>query len=615
MKLNAYISGALFLVLLASTFIYGDFFINSSFTPLFGYLIIASIFITASGVILLFAKSEKMRPIDAVTLLILFLWAVYILINVYLHDSVALVQSYLLVSFCLFGSIVLLLSASFLTLQSFFTAVNIIAGIEAVICLCQYLGLLKSFNSYFLVTGTWVNPNVTAMFLAMSFPVILTAALLQKKNWQWLLCMVVIMVLFTLKCRTAFAGAITALLVILHHRYNLVRLFRNKSYKSYRFFFLTLFVIVFAGVSWYAYNTKKASAEGRQLIWKLSSGMVAQKPFLGYGYGKFEKNYNLSQAMYFGAGKGTANEISNATFVYMCYNEFLENTVQGGIVGLLFFVLLLISLLSTSFNRSKNLQEHHLPCIKTSTGIGSNEPMIYMAAYAGIAAFAVMGFFNFTIQAIPAMCLFVLYAAIISSGSWLRQPRRTVFFKIYPKVVSGCLLIMCGAYYFFSVVNSAKGHIQNKIAFQTASKGDFSGSIQILKSLEKVLSSSESYWYTFGKVLLANKQYKTALSKLDKAKSYSSHPRLFMASGNAYEAIGMLPEAKMEYTMAKNIEPNRLAPRYALMRLSIGANDSLNAVRIANEIMALDPKLISNEADFYKREALSVKDKYNSLNK
>ncbi len=48
-------------------------------------------------------------------------------------------------------------------------------------------------------------------------------------------------------------------------------------------------------VMYYSYKTKQASADGRILIWKVSAGLLAGKPFGGYGYGLFEREYNLAQ--------------------------------------------------------------------------------------------------------------------------------------------------------------------------------------------------------------------------------------------------------------------------------------------------------------------------------
>lgn len=65
--------------------------------------------------------------------------------------------------------------------------------------------------------------------------------------------------------------------------------------------------------------------------------MIAENPFKGYGYGLFERNYNLKQASYFANQTSSNTERRNASFVAMAYNDYLEQTIEGGILGLLFY--------------------------------------------------------------------------------------------------------------------------------------------------------------------------------------------------------------------------------------------------------------------------------------
>ena len=76
-------------------------------------------------------------------------------------------------------------------------------------------------------------------------------------------------------------------------------------------FVLLLFVSV-AGTK--MYGMKKDSADGRLLIWKLSAEMIVANP-AGYGYGLFEKNYNLYQADHFSGHEHSGTERRNADFV------------------------------------------------------------------------------------------------------------------------------------------------------------------------------------------------------------------------------------------------------------------------------------------------------------
>ena len=99
----------------------------------------------------------------------------------------------------------------------------------------------------------------------------------------------------------------------------------------------TLTFILIAGLA----QTKKASSEGRILIWKLSAQMALEKP-LGCGYGLFEKNYNIYQSTYFSKGCSNSTEKENADHVFMPYNDTLEHAIEGGGIGACFYLLIYI---------------------------------------------------------------------------------------------------------------------------------------------------------------------------------------------------------------------------------------------------------------------------------
>jgi O-antigen polymerase len=206
--------------------------------------------------------------------------------------------------------------------------------VESTICFLQYLKVIDSLNRVFPVTGSWENPNVTAMFVAMAIPSVFILYIENKKHLHRLanfLLFLFIIILLILKCRTAFIGSMAGILVILNYRY---RLFQKAKEKSNRSAVVIIAVILFAflvpAIN-YAYRTKKNSADGRKLVWKISAKMVLKKPLWGYGYGFFERNYNLSQSTYFEDGNGSPSEMYNAGFVKMGYNEFIQNTVEGGL--------------------------------------------------------------------------------------------------------------------------------------------------------------------------------------------------------------------------------------------------------------------------------------------
>ncbi|NJM80786.1 MAG: O-antigen ligase family protein [Flavobacterium sp.] len=163
-------------------------------------------------------------------------------------------------------------------------------------CVLQYLKIIESKNIYFQVTGTWVNPNVSAIFLALTGPVFF---ILLKYNYKkiTLTCFgFIIIALVLLKCRTAYIGISISAIVYFGLQNNYIQWLRNNKNKISIKIISTLILLIVVTLGITLYKGKKASADGRKFVWKTSSEMIIKRPFFGYGYGRFEKEYNLFQA-------------------------------------------------------------------------------------------------------------------------------------------------------------------------------------------------------------------------------------------------------------------------------------------------------------------------------
>jgi hypothetical protein len=95
-----------------------------------------------------------------------------------LRHYIILVDALLLASYCI------LLNKGSINLLSISKIITIIASIESIICILQQLGIIPSVDSLFKVTGSNVNPNVTAMFLAMAVPAMLLVFFQPTSNYN-----------------------------------------------------------------------------------------------------------------------------------------------------------------------------------------------------------------------------------------------------------------------------------------------------------------------------------------------------------------------------------------------------------------------------------------------
>ena len=265
------------------------------------------------------------------------IWMVYILLHHAFIPAETYRMYYYLTGMLLCLSTTILLRTSMLKWHYIENIFLYIGCLQAVVVIFQ---LLFSNDSLVPVTGCGNNPSTAAIFLTCC-----TAVTLQRIKEHRFLFFIVALLFITcivfLKCRTAYAGLSLAAVMLLR-RTNMIK-------QRWRFVSITSAIMVLVFILW-AYNFKKSSSDGRILIWKISSMMIIEKP-QGYGYGLFEKHYNLAQARYF-SSCGSDKEKMLADHIYMAYNDLLEQTVEGGIVGGLLFLMLFFHMIFFSCKNS-----------------------------------------------------------------------------------------------------------------------------------------------------------------------------------------------------------------------------------------------------------------------
>ena len=573
-------------------------FINSSLFPYFLYTFSSLLFVLVAGSGLLQQKA-LLKIGNETTFLAFLFWLAFVSIQGF--TGVFTYRHWFMIISILFY-LALVLKISRLNVLLVFKGITLLVLVEAVFCFLQWFRVLAPLNTYFPVTGTWVNPNVSAMFLAICFPAILYVLYGAKGKFRYLLVIVLLLAavsLLLLKCRSAYMGAGAASVVFLTLRYRLTEKLRKSSsfVKGIMVLSILAIALLLAPV---LYHSKKASADGRKLIWKLSAEMVLEKPFTGHGYGLFERYYNLYQAKYFQNGRGSYQEQQGAGFVNMAYNEFLENAVEGGGIGLLIFLTLLTVLLAK-------------PPLRASPTAKTYPANNYQVAYAGIVAFAVMSLVNFTVQAIPVMAVFVLYAAIITQvsvqdGSGTSGYLKAAFFQLKPGSLKllGCILIVFSLFLLSKQIPVIYAQWQTKKVSLLVQKRDYVRAIHLLKPLEKELYNSEGYLRLYAKALYGCKSYNEAIKKYQQAKAFTSSPEVYRQNAFCHIKTGDFLNAEKGLFTALYIEPNSFFTRDALLKLYLKAGATRAAKAMAQDIITLNPKIPSAKVDAYKVDAMKA---------
>jgi tetratricopeptide (TPR) repeat protein len=450
--------------------------------------------------------------------------------------------------------------------------------VESIAVLLQYFHLVPSNSTNFAITGTLDNPNIAAMVICMSIPTWIEITRLLKPGYRYftLLFWIVTVVAFVLlQCRTALIG--TAIIVVVYFFGSNWKKF--KQLKAISIIVLALLVVGF----FILHQQKQASANGRLTIWKVSAEMIAKKPLTGYGYGLFQKEYNLQQADYFNRELRPEQERMNAGYTGMAYNEYLEHTVMGGIPGGLLFTAVMLTLLWTGWkNRDTTL-----------------------TPFAGVAAFAVMSLFNFTIESPMLLLSFMIYASILLAQNRVHATNKTF---VLPKRVT--LLCTCiGIAFIVFSIQKYNAQKELKVAKQMLQSGQINSAGMILDEIEPDISTSEAYYRTKTSFYLCHNNYEKALASTIRALNYASYPSLIINAAQFSDKLGKADDVEKYCKVASGIEPHLFRPRVLLMEMYLRTGQNQKAKKIANDILTMKPKINSEKVTEYKLEAKAASDK------
>lgn len=571
--LGASIFLSLLLLKGSDKFIY-KFLSEAYLLHLFALLVMALIFVN-----LIFQDKTRISH-PSPELAIFLVWVIYLVLYTIIHpNSEYYYFTYLLVAILIILSLAYLITVGSLKPQHLYISVALLGVAQSVVVILQSVHLLPSHSTDFTITGTLENPNITAMLICLSIPSWIEITLRVKRSYKFLLTFVWLLItiaLVLLQCRTALIGiaVITSIYMVSYVKKktgdisNLTKIMFSVILVA----LITTFIVL--------QQKKKASADGRMTIWKVSAEMIAKKPMTGHGYGVFQREYNLQQANYFNRSLRPEQEQMNAGFTAMAYNEYLEQTVMGGLPGGILFTAMILSLLWSGWKTRQTT----------------------VAAFAGIAAFATMSLFNFTIESPILLYGFAIYTSVL-----LTQNRTSSFknsFIIPKKVASISVFIMI----IFIVMSIQKYEAQKKLtlAIKLLDNGQLKSAGEILTNIEPEISTSEAFYRTKANYLIASKDFRKAQNYIVKALEFTSSPKLILIAAQLSERNGNLLEAEQYYKLVCGIEPHLLRPSVMLMQMHQRNGQNEKAKTIAKVIINMKPKFNNEQARKYKQIARIV---------
>lgn len=424
--------------------------------------------------------------------------------------------------------------------------------------------------------GSFYNSGVLAIFLALASPTLMHLLFSSsRKSIVFFLSLTgtigVLIVSLLLPSRTALLLELAAVGL------GFIRKAPNVKKRILTTFILSLIF----GLSLVSIATlvKTDSSNGRVLIWKVSSGMIQDHPTLGIGLGGFAVQYSNYQASYF---RNRPTQISHygqlADITFYAFNEYLQLTVETGLIGLSFILSLLIYAIFTGFKRS------------SVEGLYA-DTLLLGAIAAG---------FYYAFHVLPILMIMVICLAGISSAA---SPRLFRLGYSYPY-----FLLAAAA---MSSLTEVYGIGQYRV-YQKWSKAaglvleNEDQAVSLYDQVLPQLSHKGTFLFNYGAELYEMGRYAKALKILEMARGRFTHINLYLYLGKTYERLGNYEQTNACYQYLIDLVPNRFYPRYFLAKLEFDAGHLEASKRNAMAILVMPVKIPSNDVTVIKEEMRSL---------
>ncbi|MBO5624984.1 MAG: hypothetical protein J5953_04235 [Prevotella sp.] len=497
-------------------------------------------------------------------------WIVYIAIHSFIFPSENYKVLYLLVT--IFWGIILSISinqrlADWKFIQNTVIGISILNIIAIIL---QLAGFIPSNNPYFPITGCAENPSETAIYLTCCLVIVCSRLKVQRKS---VICKVlflsIILCLLLLKCRTAILGCAVILAYYLYQdsKYIFIKLsaFKQKAtYLGIGFILVSLLIGL--------YNYKQGSSKGRLFIWETSLNMISEMP-MGYGYGLYEKNYNLKQASLYNMGKMSKNEIENANYISVAYNDILEHGVEGGFIGSLFLVLFFFHTILIAYRNHDD------------------------EGFIMVVALLLMSMMNYETNAIQVWALLMaVYGKIASNAGY--EVFESSRHKTASVIILLASLLLCIKEFSFIKAQLKLAEYKNSDKCSNACVLDDSPN-----GLKNTIGTSEAFYKMRAVTQMNYGNFNKALIDLNVARQYTSSPEIFYLLHICYMKIGNWAKDIEVLKTLMGILPHSLRPRLLLMQCYDNTGNINEALKYAHGIMKKEVKIKSENANIIKEQA------------
>lgn len=483
----------------------------------------------------------------------------------------------------------------------FITYLLLIWGIlESIWGNLQLYDITTSNHSLFKLTGSFQNPGPYAGFLVSILPFALWQALRFRTPNKYLRqsvlslsCLYVFISLSLLPATMSRAAWLAAgigigMILIYHYRLfpHLRQFYQLHRKQTITYICITGLFITIAGAG--IYHVKKDSADGRLLMWKVTTQIIAEHPLTGVGWGNFAGAYGQAQADYFAEGEPTPQEEWVAGSPEYAFNEFLQITAEHGIIGLILFLLVIVLACRNAY---KNRQ----------IGIAGS-----LAAFLTFACFS----YPFRVWQMNLLFVILLVTAFTKFRGEVREDKKRRKWKIYAVVIILVLLIPP-----FLWAGKRWQEKQQVIAQWQEEQSYYSmeiykGTVDNYRKLYWQLRDEPKFLFELGQCLSKTESYEESNRILLEGAKQSSDPMFWNIMGKNYQAMHRFDDAEECFTHAFHMIPHRLYPLYLLANLYFQSGQTAKGIDMAQRIIDKKPKVMSSAIQEMKTEMKEKMDEY-----
>ncbi|CEN43392.1 putative ATP synthase F0, A subunit [Capnocytophaga canis] len=532
-------------------------------------------------------KQTQITSIDIEVYLLFF----YILINTIFRDNISFsLRFYDLLSLFLWYVFLRLFLKNQKIILWIILGLSLAIFINTLYGFGQYFSIFKSFHADFSITGNFFNPapfsGLIAIGCVLSFAIFLYrkhfypcfSEIKSKKRithtlfyGSLLIFSLNAVLLILLKSRASwFAVLIGMTFLLFVHLKSKISSFAKK----WLYFSIALGVVIFL---FFFYSLRRSSADGRLLVWKVSSEIVKDYPLTGVGLDAFKTHYMNYQAAYFSQNENQ-NEIILSDNVVYAFNDFLQFTIEQGFIGLFSFLFLLILLV-------KNRQD-----------------IITKIGFAILIVLLVFACFSYPLQILPLKIIGVLGIVFCSF-------QKDILLKVsLSKTLRAITTIFLLGFIYLQINNIHRLHLGYshwKKGLNNFFSNDFEESIVHFEKAYPYLKTEGEFLMHYGKTLSVAEQFEQSIVILHQSEKYLNNTVIQIALGDNYKMLKNYDKAEKHYKQVGYMTPNRFYPVYLLAKMYEEKGDLEKAKQQAN-ILLQKPIKIPSMAIFEMQEEMKT---------